>query len=263
MDKPTIRILHNLARSGGTLVGKCLGSMKSVVLLSEIHPLGTQFFNPLAQAQEWHNLLTPEDIRKIERRGKIDFADAIRLIERRCTLAQKHLVLRDWAHLDFMGVPFVKQLSYKLTLADVLAPAFNIVHCTLVRHPVDQWLSLRRLEVVQQENFGLAAFLDSYHRFAEHSTRIGFTRYEDFVQNPEQQMKILCNRLQLDFDGNFLLNWATYHKITGDTSKASRGAKLKQIVPLPRPPIRPGLLQQFRRNHSYRKAIKLLSYNDG
>ena len=29
-DKPIIRIFHNLARSGGTIVGKCLGSMKDV-----------------------------------------------------------------------------------------------------------------------------------------------------------------------------------------------------------------------------------------
>lgn len=47
MVKPKIRIFHNLGRSGGTLICKCLGCMEHIVLLSEIHPLGTNYYNPL------------------------------------------------------------------------------------------------------------------------------------------------------------------------------------------------------------------------
>ena len=40
MAKPIIRIIHNLARSGGTPICKCLGCMSDIVLLSEIEPNG-------------------------------------------------------------------------------------------------------------------------------------------------------------------------------------------------------------------------------
>ena len=40
--KPGIRILHHMARSGGTIISRCLGCMKDVILLSEIHPLGSR-----------------------------------------------------------------------------------------------------------------------------------------------------------------------------------------------------------------------------
>jgi hypothetical protein len=47
MDNPKIGILDNLGRSGGTLIGKCIGCMKHVALLSEIHPLGELIYqNP-------------------------------------------------------------------------------------------------------------------------------------------------------------------------------------------------------------------------
>ena len=36
----TIRLIHNLPRSGGTIISKSLGAQKDVVLLSEIHPEG-------------------------------------------------------------------------------------------------------------------------------------------------------------------------------------------------------------------------------
>ncbi len=48
--KPAIRVLHQLARTGGTIISKCLGAMAGVVLLSEINPRGVETYNPLAQA---------------------------------------------------------------------------------------------------------------------------------------------------------------------------------------------------------------------
>ena len=40
MNKPTIRLIHSLGRSGATVARKCLGVMEGVVLLSEINPKG-------------------------------------------------------------------------------------------------------------------------------------------------------------------------------------------------------------------------------
>jgi predicted O-linked N-acetylglucosamine transferase (SPINDLY family) len=261
VEKPSVRIFHNLARAGGTLVCKCLGCMNNTVLLSEIHPLGTERFNPVTQAREWHNLLTAEDIGALNAEKDVDFVDAVRLIETRCTETGQNLVIRDWAHLDFMAVPFLEQPGYRTLLAEVLAPSFEVIRIALVRHPVDQWLSLSKLALMQGK-LTLEMFLRGYVKFAEHSARIGFVRYEDFTAEPIWQMKIICEKLRLEFDENFLQKWHDYNRITGDTGGISRGSKLRRIQPLPRPPVPPELLQEFHQSDDYRRAIEMLNYSD-
>ena len=149
-NKPTVRIIHHMARSGGTLICKCLATMKNVVLLSEIHPLGTHFFNPLKQAHEWFSLLKLDDINWLKDQGRVDFKDAITLISDRCVEQDQLLVLRDWSHLDFTAVPFVKIPSYRLTLADILNDKFEVIHTASVRHPIDQWFVDQKVVVVKR-----------------------------------------------------------------------------------------------------------------
>ena len=74
--RPTLRLLHHMARSGGTLISKCLGCMSGVLLLSEIHPLGTNHFNPLVQAQRWYGLLSSQDLIELKARGRGGVGDA-------------------------------------------------------------------------------------------------------------------------------------------------------------------------------------------
>ncbi|WP_139788474.1 hypothetical protein [Halomonas sp. BC1] len=54
--KPTLRIIHHFACSGGTLISKCLAAQPNVFLLSELHPTTRLAFN------EEHALYTPRDI---------------------------------------------------------------------------------------------------------------------------------------------------------------------------------------------------------
>ena len=61
MKKPNIRIIHHMARTGGTVISKCLASMDEVILLSEIHPLGAKEFNPVSQAVQWFQLFSEQE----------------------------------------------------------------------------------------------------------------------------------------------------------------------------------------------------------
>jgi hypothetical protein len=257
MEKPKIRILHNLARSGGTLVCKCIGSMSDVILLSEIHPLGIHIFNPIAQAHYWYNLVNREDFFG---KQSMDFVEAIQLIERKCAENSKYLVIRDWAHLDFIGLPFLKQPTNRLLLADKLTRDFEIVQIALVRHPIDQWLSSRILYAFQ--NVSLDKFLRGYLEFAKQIQPFGFIRYEDFTKEPEKEMRVLCEKLEITFDKDFILKWASNNNITGDTGKKSRGSVLNKIVVLPRQAVERDLLRKFRENKDYRIALELLAYRD-
>ena len=71
--RPMLRLVHHMARSGGTLFSRCLGCMSGVLLLSEIHPLGTAQFNPLVQAQRWYGLLSSQDLAELRARGRHRF----------------------------------------------------------------------------------------------------------------------------------------------------------------------------------------------
>ena len=77
-SRPRIRLLHHLARSGGTVISRCLGAMDRVVLLSEIHPLGVRMFDPLYQAHAWHGLLTDDDVANLRHRP-LPVAEAVKL----------------------------------------------------------------------------------------------------------------------------------------------------------------------------------------
>lgn len=254
MNKPPIRILSNLARAGGTLVSKCLGAMENTVLLSEIHPLGTRFFNPLEQARSWYGMFKPEEIQ-----GTHDFVTAIQLVEERCRQSGRNLVIRDWAHLDFIGVPVLKEPQFHLQLNETLSPVFRIVPYALVRHPIDQWVSTARLKIMEGV-LDLDAFLAGYRRFAEACITTGFMRYEDFTRAPVLQMEILCRHLELEFDAGFIERWAEYTHVTGDTSKMSRGSQSDRIKPLRRRMVEKSLLDRFGKNSDYLRAIALLGY---
>ena len=265
-----------LARTGGTVLSKCLGSMDGIVLLSEIHPDYVNNLDELEQAQVWFDLLTPADEKLFRLKkgyspkgrvsGKrtenvldINFGDIISLIQQRCVAQEKILVIRDWSHIDFTGVPFVLRPEYRLKIADILAKHFSVAHTALVRHPVDQWLSLQSAH--QQVDYAiptLESFLHGYLRFAEHCLGIGFVRYEDFVLEPEHQLRLLCDRLELPFDPGFKERWFSYHTISGDLFDHGRGGR--EIKPLPRREMKPGLLEEFEQNADYVRSLKILEY---
>lgn len=253
--RPKIRILHHMARTGGTVICKCLASMGAVMLLSEINPRGTQYFNPLNQAATWFRLFSEDDIKRICT-NSMSFTEAIDLVRRRAAERGKEIVIRDWTHLDFTAVPFLPQRSYRLITAEVLRTAFDVVHTATVRHPIDQWLSLRQLEIMNGK-IRLEQFLRDYLRFAETSCEIGFVRYEDFTRDPDGVLHVLCARLDLPFDPQYQQRWKAYRNITGDIAS---NAPVRDIAPGARRPMEPGLLNRFEANADYRAALELLGY---
>jgi hypothetical protein len=263
MAEPIIRIIHNLARSGGTLISKCIGCMSDIVLLSEIQPDGfdvdlTQCNKPLVQAVRWHNIVPPNDMKE----KLYNIIEAIDYIERECVYRNKKLVIRDLAHIDFMGLPIIKPPSLKFRLAQILSNHFNVLRLALVRHPIDQWLSMKKV-LPDSIMISLENYLRGYLEYSRQIKEIAFIRYEDFTRNPKKEMQIICDRLRLKVDWNFLTKWSIYDKISGDEDRIrSRRPALKEIVSLPRLRVEDKLLGQFRANKHYWEALKILDYKD-
>lgn len=97
-----------MARTGGTLISRCLAPMERVCLLSEINPLGMDHFNPLKQSADWYGLVTPDEVRTIAPGDSEGLITAIGLIQDRAQTKGLRVVARDWVHLDWIGFPFIE-----------------------------------------------------------------------------------------------------------------------------------------------------------
>jgi len=236
--------------------------MSDIVLLSEIHPDRFHIFphatNPISQAINWHKIISLDDFQG----KKINIIDAIKLIESKCSEKSKKLVIRDLAHLDFVGLPDVKPPSFKFLLAEILSYDFEVIQFAILRHPLDQWLSIKK-SIPTLVHVDLDVFLKGYLEYVKQIKEYGFIRFEDFIFYPEKQMQVICNKLHLKFDRNFLIQWSSYDKITGDmaeTGQHSRAKELKKIIPLPRRPVDKNTIRQFEQSNDYWEALKLADY---
>ena len=260
MDKPAIRVVRHLARTGGTLISKCLAVMHDTVMLSEIHPRGIRQINPLTQAMQWFGLVTTEEaiaMRERSRHRPMSFLDVIVEIEERARLRGQSLVIREWSHIDYHGVPFVEP-SYRPEMLDILSQRYRVLETSSVRHPVDEWLSLRKLPIMQGK-LTVPAYLEGCLRFAEDVQHKGFVRYEDFTRDPDAHLRHMCAQLELPFDPTYTKRWATYQFMTGDT-QGSRGG-LEEIRPLTRRPAPEHILAQFTGNPAYERTLQILGYD--
>ena len=260
-QKPKIRILRHLARTGGTLITKCLGSMDGVVVLSELHPGNLAVSNPMMQAVEWFGLIDPKQVSKWKRLGGPSMLQFVGMCETRASGRGDVLVLRDWSHLDYYGLPYVKA-EMGTGLKDSLGGAYEVIEACTTRHPVDQFVSLSKLPMYAQSG-GLDwdLFLDGNLAFSNYAHECGFVRYEDLTREPDGELAKLCAMLEIEFDPGYAQRWGSYEYITGDVKRGgSEGSSVNEIRPLERKGVDAGLLERFRGDGRYVEVCGLLGY---
>lgn len=257
--KPRLRLLHHLARTGGTLISRCLGSMRGVVLLSEIHPFGMRQNNPLAQAQSWYGLFDAAECRELASAGAMRLADAIARIERATTRRGDALLIRDWPHLDFTGVPWEEHPPMRLRTAEALAEHFALVQAATVRHPLDSRLSLSA-QAIMRGRLDLDRYMLGVRRFAEIASAIGFVPYEAVCAQPATAIAEICARLDLAFDPTFVDRYASWTRVTGDLGPIVDTRGGGAVREIPRRPVPPALLERLAAQPDYRAALRILGY---
>lgn len=233
--------------------------MKGVVLLSEVHPANMQVTNPIRQARDWHGLVKDAEIARWKRAGPPSLLQLVALCEPRVRAKGGTLLLRDWTHLDYIGVPYAKP-AMGFGVRDALQGVYDVREAISVRHPLDQFVSTMKLAVMHgrltPENY-----LPGVLAFAEHAAAIGFVRYEDFTADPEPALRTLCERLGIEYDAGWTDRWAKNTHVTGDSpGSGSRGSGSSKIVPLPRAPVPEALHAAFRADERYTRACELLGY---
>jgi len=264
IDTPSVAVVHQMARTGGTLVNRCLGGMHGLLVLSEVHPFDPQR-KLTRQAASWYGLLNEDDLPWLQAVSAGDpstaFADIVIRLAERCAAQGCHLVLRDWSHLDFLGVPFVRDPPMRLSTEAALRDRCALSQAFLVRHPLDQYASSASRPGMAP-HLTPARFLEAYLAFARHSAERGFQRYEDLVAAPDRELRELCDRLDLSFDAEYRGRWHDYDKLTGDSAGPSRGFSRQEIAPMPALPLDDAVLAALQGDPAYRECLDLLGYVD-
>lgn len=230
----------NYARSGGTIISKCIGSLPNVLLFSEVHPLLCASGDISLQAKNWYGI----DISASSYKKQIS--------ELREKLPDKHIVIRDWTFIDFTPNNFDISPSYKLLNYHVLKEDFEVKPFAIVRDSIDVWLSRGR------PNYFFKNYLKYIHTLLKE--KITIFKYEDFCENPSNFIRYLCEEINIIFSEK----WQEFNfnpKVTGDTQNPdSRAIHSNKIQKLVRKRIASAEARQLNRNLCMIKANNLLDY---
>jgi hypothetical protein len=258
-----IRILHTMGGCGGTLLSRCVGVLPNVALLSEFNPGSVKLFpefDPLYQDRAWLRLLEATEANYFRQKdlGVVDnFRELVGAFDDRASAAGRHLVIRDYNYIDFVGMPFIADPPRRLMLYSALPPSPATMSIAFVRHPVDQWLSLCKHEAVRAV-LRPAAFCEAYAAFLRALGTRPVYKYEDFVQNPEAELRAICSDLVLPFDPSFIDKFYRFDCVTGDMTRRLERA----IWPPERKALLPALIDEFRCCPSFGYVLQATGYAD-
>ncbi|CAH1552854.1 hypothetical protein [Vibrio rotiferianus] len=216
--RPTIRIIHHLACSGGTLISKCISAMPNVYLLSEVHP--TQFakneienicFSPTNIPLQSFYAGVPD----IEKLCEKLFLSNVKLVHEHCEKIGADLVLRDHSHSDFTSDNAIYRTS---KIIDVLSQEFDIISLVTLRDPAESFSSLQRNAWVRFEPASFEEYCKRVFAFLSYFNTSQIFTYESFVENPSVRMATMCEALDIKFNDCFeyIFDCA---KVTGDSGR--------------------------------------------
>ena len=259
-----LRVIHSLGGCGGTLLSRCLGVLPEVALLSEVNPLSLDFFpelHPLNQDRQWLRLLSASEQKRFSEQDLHDGSNFRALMEtfhERAAESGRILVVRDYNYAEFIGVPFLAHPPRRRVLCEVLSDLGPIRAIALVRHPVTQWISLRKHATVRRAALSPTEFADGYAAFTRDLGETSIFRYEDFVSAPEDQMRRVSACLDVPFDISFREKFHTFDQATGNFARKGETS----IASAPQQAVAEKILKEFEAHAGMVEAAAALGYGD-
>jgi len=163
------------ARSGGTLLNRCLSNIDNLIVLSEVHPIndvvdrGTPSVSVAWQVKKWYDI-------NLHGTG---YLEQIRELKEWCDNHGKYLVVRDWSFIDFTPNPLNNyQPSRKPSGFILLEKNFCVKSVAFVRDGVDVALS---------QGNSIKVFADAYLDYINFlvNQQVEIFKYESFCDNPD------------------------------------------------------------------------------
>lgn len=273
--------------------------MDNIILLSEIHPKGVAIlldhygqsnmsgecsieqsrlsmillFHPIVQAKYWHGL--PLKAAESDLKLRPEEEEFLAYIEEIYDVVNgnhQFLVIRDWCHLDYTGVPFCEPTHVNY-LNQLLIQKFSLNEVYLIRHPIDCLISIakkipidktsgQQVDLETYLKIYLEAYLDGYLCYIQSAPVGQLIKYEDFVDAPDVTLRRITHMLGIPYDQMWTTKWKQYSKVTGDTPTilTSQGDQEVAIKPRPRSPVDVKILQAFERSSTYQEILALSGY---
>jgi len=239
------------ARSGGTLLNRCLGSLPNTVVLSEVNPLGggsgaaIEAATPYEQALLWYGI----DLKSR------NFTDSILELADKCKEKSLSLIVRDWTTANFMPIAQNNyQPPYKLLALEALQGKCNVSTFALVRNAIDVFLS---------QGEAINNFAINYLRYVKVILDLGMPifKYEDFCKSPQTILEKICTLAGIKSPESFR-TFSSFINVNGDIQdkENSRGGRHKEIVILPRKRVLPIKKAKINNCEEIIKANELLGY---
>lgn len=241
------------ARSGGTILNQCLGSISNVVILSEVNPLGggwgirgpESYTTVKSQAENWYQIKLKNN----------DFEASLLELEQVCAETNRYLIVRDWTFVNF--TPYESNNwapPNRFLTIDALRGKSKLKTFAFVRNAIDVWLSRGKPDQFFQY------YLNYVQSLLDHKFKI--FKYEDFCINPDHMISKLCNYIDVPFSDSYK-NYAAFDKVNGDVQnkQGSRGVKQGTVGLLPRRRINnKEEIELLDRNPYMIEANRLLGY---
>lgn len=223
------------ARSGGTILNQCLGSLPNVVIMSEVSPLGggagkgqIYYQTIKSQAKNWYGI----DLKSDEN----DFVESTLELEKICEKDNRQLIIRDWSYINFVPI---KENNYnppqRLLILEGLQGKCKLIPFAFVRDAIDIYLSfLKNINIMKCD---IEKFFGCYLNYIKAliDANIPIFKYEDFALDPGNIINNICNYSGLRYSASFK-NFNTFDKVNGDVQfgNSSRGIRQNKIKPLSR-----------------------------
>ena len=244
--------IHHLAGSGGTIICKCLASIKGVVLLSEVNPLNKFATNftpsaPFAEfASRYGSHISQEDMIK-------SFNSQLDVIVSICRKQQLNLILRDHTYYDFFSENDVQP---KASLRKEVSKKYDVISAITIRHPLDNYMSHK----LQSRQYGdyvetLDEYCLRYLTFLDYYPGVMKFKYEDFCLDPAKTMVRICDHYGLAFCNEDNKNFKQ-SKLSGDSGRTN----LKTIEKPSSRVISAELDAESRESYNYKKLLSILDY---
>jgi hypothetical protein len=238
--------------------------MPGVALLNEVNPASVKLFpcfDPVYQDKTWLRLLSKTDVERFSRMDLRDvetFRDLIQAFYDRARASQRHLVIRDYNYIEFVGAPYTTDPPGRLMIHAALPRAIPTVSVALIRHPIDQWLSLNKHWQPGSFVVSPRAFCVAYATFLRELGNKTMFKYEEFVDDPEGKLRALCAELDLQFIPSFIERFHQFDYVTGDLTRLrDRTISLPARKPVPR-----GALEEFRSSEIFHSILTKTGYSD-
>ncbi|MCJ8281418.1 MAG: hypothetical protein MJK14_16500 [Rivularia sp. ALOHA_DT_140] len=229
MNDIKLPIYFAYARSGGTLLNRCLASISGNFVLSEVNPHAS-VISIEVQARNWLKLVSQENYDEF---ASYSYIDKILYLAKNIQRNHSFLIIRDWVALNFLprAVPIYDPSMILESAIYFERNGIEIIPIAFVRRSAEVYESITRT-FSQFKKLSVQEFGSFYLAYAKAVCKYPIFYYENFCHDPENELKRICSTLQINYDDNFIDNFHKFNNCTGDSNPNldSRGYALQKIT---------------------------------